>query len=227
MSREGREVRPTNTSIGPPSERERILQAMAELCLERGYQQTSVEALVERAGSSEQAFRKHFRDVEDCMIAAMNWITSQVLAEMVAGYSADLAESESLMRGAKSILELMAAHPSFAYLGYVGARQMATPELSQVYRTGVQMLAVVMQRLWQYSSSEVQPPATAMAALGGCEAVVRRWLIRRGGSDLPKVLPDLIYGTIVPFLGQAEALRMAAEARELLASTEWADRGRE
>ncbi len=116
------------------SERERILRAMAELCAESGYEATSVAAIVERAGSSERAFSKLFEGPEECMVAALSAITAQTLAEVSATYSVDLSEWESGMLGIKAILELMAAHPSFAYLGYIGARQMAPQGPAEVYR---------------------------------------------------------------------------------------------
>jgi AcrR family transcriptional regulator len=205
-----------------PSERERVLRAVAELCAERGYRETTAAAIIERAGSSEPAFRKMFGGVEECMVAALNAITAQTLAEVSSTYSVDLSEWDSGMLGIKAILELMAAHPSFAYLGYIGARQMATPRVAEVYRTATQMLSVMIERLWEYSELDVQPRHAAGAALGGAEAVVRAKIVAGRGSELPSLLPGLIYGASVPFLGQEEAMRLARRGGELLAGTEWA-----
>jgi AcrR family transcriptional regulator len=203
------------------SERERVLRAMAELCAERGYRETTIEALVERSGCSERSFHRMFDDVEDCMGGAISAITGQVLAEVSTVYSPDLSEWDSGVLGIKAILELMAAHPSFAYVGYIGARQMATPRLSEIYRTAVQMLCVMIERLWEYSDLKRQPRVAALAALGGCEALVRRELVRGRATRLPGIMPDVVYAATVPFLGQEVALSLAARARRLLAGTEW------
>jgi hypothetical protein len=50
---------------------------------------------------------------------------------------------------------------------------------------------------------------TARAALGGAEALARRELAIGGARNLPKLLPDFVYGVLVPFVGQQEALRQA------------------
>jgi AcrR family transcriptional regulator len=205
-----------------PSERERILQAVAELGVEQGFQATTVEQIVERAGISRKAFASQFADVEECMAAAVSAMTAEILAVVSGAYSADLAEWQSMMRGAKGILDLMAAHPTIAFNGFVAARQMTPPKVREVYGFALQMLVMMVNRLWDYSSVEAQPSMTALAALGGGEAVVRREVMAGRADQLPAKLPDFVYATIVPFLGQGEALRMAGQAREMLAGTEWA-----
>jgi len=204
-----------------PSERERILRALAELCAERGYQQLSVEAIAERAESTPEAFHRMFEDVEECMIAALNALSGQVASAVSADYSADRSEWESGIRGTKAILELMAANPSFAYLGFIAARQMATPRLAEAGRTGRQLLAVMIERLTEYSELELQPGPAASAALGGCEAVVRRELVAGRAERLPALLPEFVYAATVPFLGQEEAMRLMRQARELLRESAW------
>lgn len=209
------------TGLLTPSEREQILRATAELCAERGYAHTTVEDVVERAGSTSAAFHNLFGSVEECTIAALNAITAQVLAEVSASYSADLSEWDSGLLGMKAILELMAAHPSFAYLGYIASRQMSPPQVQEIYTVATQMLTMMIERLWEYSNLEIQPKSAARAALGGCEAVVRREIVAGRCEQLPRVLPDLAFGATVPFLGQEEAQRMARRARELLADSDW------
>jgi AcrR family transcriptional regulator len=201
------------------SERERIMRAVAEVCAERGYAETTVAAIVERAGSSEEAFYNLFDDVEDCTVASMNALTAQILAEVSGSYSADRSEWDSGILGMKAILELMAAHPSFAYLGYVVARQTSTARIQEVYRGAAQMLVMMIERLWEYSELDTQPRLAAKAALGGCEALVRSEVVAGRTEQLPQILPELIYAATVPFLGQEEAMRLAQRGRELLGAT--------
>jgi AcrR family transcriptional regulator len=204
-----------------PSERQRLLEAMAELCAERGYGETSVEAIVERAGVKRRRFEKFFDGVEDCVVAADNAIFSQILAEVSGAYSADLPEWDSGMLGIKAILEMMAANPSSAYLGFVGVRQMGPPKVFEVYRSGIQMLTMMVERLWEHSELEVQPRSAARAALGACEAVVRAEIVAGRCHRLPELLPDLLYAATVPFLGQEQALALARRGRELLRGGPW------
>ncbi|HET7443036.1 MAG TPA: TetR family transcriptional regulator [Solirubrobacterales bacterium] len=203
--------------IFPPSERERLLRAFAELLAERGYEATTVEEICGRAMVAPEAFQRIFGGSrERCAAAAEDAILSEVLAKVGRSYSADRSEWDNVIHGVKAILELMAANPSFAHLGYIGARQMGPPAAREAYETGHQMLEAMLERGQAYSQGATGPPKTALAALGGAEAICRREVAAGRAAELPRLLPDFVYAATVPFLGQEEALRLVRRAREVL-----------
>jgi len=199
-----------------PSERERLVQAMAAACAERGYAQTTVEEVVERAGVSRQAFAMHFAGKEECALAAIKQILSESTAVASAGYSADTSAWESILRGVKAMLDLLTAQPALARMGYIESRQAMPHRAFELYESGFQVMASMLDRLRVYSPGGALPATAARAALGGAEAMVRREIAAGRSDRLPELLPNIIYGTLVPFLGQEEALRNAGLARELL-----------
>jgi AcrR family transcriptional regulator len=204
------------------SERERVLRAMAELCAERGYRETTVEALIERAGVGRESFESMFKDgMDECLLAAVNAIMGETVSVVSGAYSADESEWDSAIAGIRAILELMAANPSYASLGYVVGRQEGPPEVKQVYESGVNVLVVMLDRLRDYGEWDAQPPNAARAALGGAEALVRREIVAGRVEQLPRHLPDFVYVATVPFLGQEEALGLARRAREAMAGSAW------
>ena len=82
------------------------------------------------------------------------------------------------------------------------------------YTAGIRVLIAMLDRARSYA--EVSAPAVATrGAIGSGELLVRHELIAGHAERLPKLLPDIIYGTVVPFLDQQEALRYAELAREL------------
>jgi AcrR family transcriptional regulator len=201
-----------------PSERERLLQACTELCAERGYEGTSVEGICARARVDRAAFASAFAgSVERCAAAAEEAILSEVVSAVARSYSADRTEWVNVVHGVKAILELMAANPSFAYLGYIGARQMAPAAVRKPYEHGHLMLEAMLERGQAYSARAIAPAKAALGALGGAEAIVRREVAAGRAAGLPQLLPDFVYSATVPFLGQKEALRLARQARQLLA----------
>jgi AcrR family transcriptional regulator len=204
-----------------PSERERVLRAMTELCAEQGYEQTSAEEVIERAGVSAEQFAEMFADREECLVAAINAVMGEVLSTISSSYSPDSSEWDSGILGMKATLELMAANPSFAYLSYITSRQMGPPSARQAIDSGRTMLVAMIERLWEYSSIEVQPAKTARGVLGGVEAVVRGEIVAGRTEELPRLLPDFVYAVTVPFLGQEEALRLSRRAREILRGSAW------
>ena len=210
------------TELESPSERERLLDAMAELCARQGYVETTVEQVVERAGVPAEAFDELFDgDKEECALAAQNAILSKVVTAVSSTYSPDRSEWDNAIYGIAAILEIMAVNPSFATLGYIVSRQMGPTRVQGIYETGHKLLTAMLARGWEYSDSETQPTMAPVGALGGPEAIIRREAVAGRIDQLPRLLPDFIYAATIPFLGQEEALRLARRGRELLRGTAW------
>jgi AcrR family transcriptional regulator len=199
--------------------RDRLLAAVAALCSERGYEEISEEQIAGRAGVSRQTFEELFADgKEGCLAAAEDAILLEVVSAVSQSYRADRAEWESVIYGAKALLELMAKAPEFAYLGYIFSRQMAPARVREINEAGHRMLEAMLERGWDYSQSTDQPAYAALGVLGGAQAIIRHELVHGRASELPKILPDCVYCATVPFLGQEQALRLSRDSRQVLDS---------
>jgi AcrR family transcriptional regulator len=206
-------MKPT-TSFLADSDRDRLLGAVATLCTELGYEEIDEETIAAHAGVPRRTLDQLFASgKEECLAAAENAILLEVVAAVSRGYSADSSEWENVIYGVEAILDLMAANPAFAYLGYIFSRQMAPGTVRKITETGHRMLEAMLDRGRDYSSSSVQPPCTALGILGGAQAIVRRELAAGRADRLPLLLPDCVYIATVPFLGQREAVRLATLAR--------------
>jgi|SRR5215203_1688670 len=192
------------------------MEAAAELCAEGGYEALGENQIAERAGLPVAKFRECFPGGEEqCLAEGENAILLEVVAAVSRSYSADQSEWESVTRGVKAILELMAENPAFAYLGYVAARQMAPGRAREMYESGHRMLEAMLERGGEYSGDRQQPPTTALGILGGAEAIIRRELVAGRAGELPRILTECVYAAFVPYLGQEEALRLAREGERL------------
>lgn len=205
--------KPKRTEFLSDSDRDRLIAAAAALCAKRGYDEIDGVAIAERAGLTAGVLELHFDGKEDCLAAAENAILLEVVAAVSRSYAADRSEWENVIHGVKEILELMAANPEFAYLGYIFSRQMAPGSVREINETGHRMLEAMLQRGWDYSDSPHQPACAALGVLGGAQAIIRRELVAGRAWRLPQFLPDFVYIATVPFLGQVEAVRLAREAK--------------
>jgi AcrR family transcriptional regulator len=194
-----------------------LIDEMARSCLEHGYLETTIEGLLAGAGLTRADFDRHFASKEECALAAVETILSEGMATVSTAYSADRSERESALRSLRSLLELFASDPARASLAFTESRQMMPAAASERYRSGFAILTAMLDRLRADARKSAAPPQAARAAIGGGEALVRREIAAGRGSELPRILPDLVYSATVPFLGQAEALRLARQARKLLA----------
>lgn len=197
-----------------PTDRDRILQALTECCAERGYRETTVEEVIERADVRREDFDTLFAGKEDCAVAALNKIVSETLARISMAHPRTGGVVERRKYEVKALLELMAAQPGFAWLGYVESRQGGTPRMHHSYESAARVLALMMERA---GGAAEKHEAAARAALGGAEAILRRELSAGRAEQLPQLLPDFVYAALVPFVGQREALRQAKEAARAVA----------
>jgi AcrR family transcriptional regulator len=200
-----------------PTERDRILQALIECCAERGYQQTTVEAIIARAEVRRESFEALFSGKEECALAALRMIASEAMRTI--GALEKGGSEQRLVNGLLAIgalVELMAARPGYAYFSYVEARQGGTARMHEIYESSARVLCAMIDRA-RGPDEGAERPAALRAALGGAEAVVRREIVAGRGARLPRLIPDLAYSVLVPVLGQREALRQHRRIGSLLA----------
>jgi AcrR family transcriptional regulator len=197
---------------GPAVVRDRrghLLEAMASVCAERGYPGTEVSEVAARVGVSEAEFYEHFRDKEDCFLAAINAGLAELITAATSAYSADKPLVAVVRDAAAGILDVLAEAPEVAHIGFVDYRT-ATPAALETYESGTRVLSSLLDQLRVDSPSDATlPSAAARAALGGAEGVIRGEIAAGRATELRESLPAVLYGCLVPFLGQEEALRQA------------------
>src|SRR3954453_12381494 len=99
------------------SQRERMLEACFQVVAEKGYVRFTVADVLSAAGVSRETFYEHFRDKEDCFLAAYELSVEAVLAAMRATDPGEGAEADPLERYDRMMqgyLELMARDDGYA-----------------------------------------------------------------------------------------------------------------
>lgn len=207
------------------SDRERLIEALIAICGERKSDAITAEAVCQYSGVRTRSFTKQFGEgqqgLEACMIAAENEIIGEVIAAVAGAYSVDHSEWDSGIAGILAILEYMAANPRTAYFGYITVPVAAPKSVRESAEAARILLSSMIDRLRETSSSSEAPQRAARAVLGGGDTLVRREIATGKVEELPRILPDLVYGATVPFLGQREAMRLVRRARKLLEATPW------
>jgi AcrR family transcriptional regulator len=89
------------SAIGPkPTQRQRLVSAMIDLCARVGYQSVSIAEVSSRAGVSSATFYEQFDGKEDCLLAAFRASRARVFHQMQLQ-----GDSESWLDGARDALE--------------------------------------------------------------------------------------------------------------------------
>ena len=190
---------------------------MVECCAESGYLETTVTEVIARAEVRPESFEALFAGKEECAVAALRKISSEVLTgSSSVGETAARERADRGLLEVKAMLELIASRSGYAYFSCVEARQGGSSSMHEVYQSSARVLSAMIERARGVEEEAEGPARAVRAALGGVEAVVRREITAGRLAGLPKLAPSLLYGVLVPVVGQGEALRQRDRLDQLL-----------
>jgi len=187
------------------SQRERILVAMAESCARKGLNATTITDIVTPAGVSRATFYELFEDKEDCFQAAMELSLADAMERVVAAFSPAKPWVTMVRDAAAAFLDLLASRPAFARMALVEAPA-SGQRAFEMYASGKRVLQSLLD-LGRNEAIEEEgiPPCAGRAALAGAESLVVGQILVGNAERLRELLPDVIYITTVPYLGQEAA----------------------
>jgi AcrR family transcriptional regulator len=192
-------------------QRERLLVATIEQVARRGYRGTSVDHIVKSARVGYVAFYDLFEGKEECFAAAFARIVSDTREELAEEVSSELPWAEQICLGLQTLAGLIAAEPARARVALVEV-QTAGPE---AYRSYEAALDTAIPKLAEGRGSRADGPAlsaTTEEALVGAIAWSFQQLVLRGESaKADGLVAEAIRIALSPYLGEAEARRMAAK----------------
>lgn len=188
------------------SQRDRILQAMIDEVAERGYRQTTVAHVCSAAGVSRATFYELFDDKESCFLATFEHLDDLLKALLANALDGVEGAPARVRAGLEAFLGALATQPAAtrAAILEVGA---AGPRAREAYRHSVFRFAeVVEEARGLVEDDEELPELTSKMVVGGIAAAVFEEVAAGHIEDLPRLLPDLIYLLLVPYLGHEGAL---------------------
>jgi AcrR family transcriptional regulator len=178
--------------------RRRIMDAMAELTAEQGYEATKIADIVRRAAVARKTLYDNFDGKEDLFLSAID----ATVAEMRELVEAACAEADSreggIVAGIEAVLDFVAEHPSASRMCMVEAIS-ATPSSARLYETAVRDFVELFRRNAPEGSDL---PETIEESLVGGVAWILQLQIRRGEAErAPELLPELSQFVLAPYLG--------------------------
>jgi AcrR family transcriptional regulator len=178
--------------------RRRMVDAMAELCAEQGYEATKIADVVRRAHVARKTLYDNFSGKEELFLAAFDTTLADAEAEVAEACDAiDPVEWEARTEaGLRALLEFIAARPDASRLALVEAPA-ASPTSAARYEAALEGFIV---RLREAAPPGSGRPATLEEALvGGSVWIVQRQVRRGGAEDAPDLLPELTEFLVSPY----------------------------
>ena len=94
-------------------QRQRLLEAAAEVFAKRGYADASAEAISREAGMSKATFYEHFSNKEEAILALFDEASALVLARVAEAYKESAPDPvERVRTGVRAFVSAIADHPA-------------------------------------------------------------------------------------------------------------------
>jgi AcrR family transcriptional regulator len=187
------------------NQRQRILDAVADVVSLVGYQAMSVEDVVSTAGVSRRTFYDHFTSKDDAFLTAYDAIGATLADHVQTAYNASDTFEEGVIACLAAFLEFVASEPHYADMCIVEALA-AGPDAVERRNAVMRTFARLLHEGAKTVTDGSHPPElTAEAIVGGIYEVVYSRVLAGKTSELPQLLPDLAYSMILPYLGRQAA----------------------
>lgn len=187
-------------------QRERLIAAMLDAAATRGYRETNVQDVIERAGVSRPTFYEHFTNKDDCFLAAFD-AGARRLRSRVANAAGKGEDWRGRVRLAlAAVLAFAGVEPQTARTLIVEARA-ANGEAPQRRIELLDGFAACLDATAreQLPNLPDRSPLTAAGVIGGIEAVLYARLCRGEPEPFEDLLPSLMYFAVLPYEGQEAA----------------------
>jgi AcrR family transcriptional regulator len=193
------------------NQRERIIDAVANLTASNGYGALRVEEIAAEASVSLQAFYEHFESKEDAFLVAYELGHARGL-DIVERCFANATDWRTGVReGLSGLLVYLASEPAFAQLA-LGATVIATPRASELSSRGVAAYAQLLAPGFEEVPKRMRPPAIAVEAIaGGLREMFLHYTVQGRAQDLTELAVDATYVALAPFIGPQAAAEVAIE----------------
>jgi AcrR family transcriptional regulator len=198
------------------SQRERTLRAMLEAVAERGFAETRVVDVIERAGLSRKTFYELFGDKEECFLAAYDEVSARLYAVTEEAFESAAGEPwpERIRAGVTALVEELAADQAAARFAVIevlaaGPRALARRDAAIRQFTG-------FIDAGRSESTLELPGLTSTAIVGGIYELLYSEILHGATSQIPARVPEIVYWITQPFLGPERAAEERDRARGAL-----------
>jgi AcrR family transcriptional regulator len=177
----------------------------------KGYAATTVTDLTKEAGVSRTTFYELFDDKEACFLAAYDSAADALVRRISSAYEAEERWPDRARAGLVTLLEGLAADPAQARLALVDVAS-AGPAAQRRFRAAVQRLTPFFDEGRDFAPGGRNLPANvSRMAAGAVVGLISDELVAGRADKLPGLLSDVLFATLVAYLGPDAAAREVGE----------------
>jgi AcrR family transcriptional regulator len=193
-------------------QRERLLNGTIEMVAKRGYRGTSIDHIVKAARVGHVAFYDLFDGKEDCFLAAFDRIVEETSETLGAAVSSEMDWAEQICSALGALLDLIAADPGRARVGLVEVQAAGRNAYARYEKAIDRAIPKLREGRAQGVEAAALSDTLEEAILGGVAWILHQRLVKGEIEKIGELLGETIQIALSPYLGEAEAHRIATAA---------------
>jgi AcrR family transcriptional regulator len=188
----------------------RLREALLDLCVERGYANLELAALLDRAGLDEAAFNRHYEDLDACFGAVLADVYDDFFASAQEAVAGERGWRDRMRATAYALLRFLRRDERVARLAAIDAQAGGDAAQRAFLETFNRLVDLIDEGSAETSGPDSPSRATALGVGGVLFARLQEAVVQ-GELDREEAIPELMYGAVFPYLGAeaaAEELRI-------------------
>lgn len=186
------------------SQRERLLAAVVRVTVANGYESTTVADILGEAGVGRESFYELFDDKLDCMLAAHKILVDNLEERVRGAYTEPGPWPERVRKALAATLDWFATEPETARFILVETSSVG-PAFREIFQTEYARFTKLLDDGLGKDGPDPELSRATHLAVGAILARIYEEVVLGRAAELPRLLPDLTYELLVPFVGEEVA----------------------
>jgi AcrR family transcriptional regulator len=186
------------------SQRERLLAAVVRVTATNGYESMTVGDILGEAGVGRESFYELFDDKLDCMLAAHKILVDNLEERVRAAYEEPGPWPGRVRSALAATLEWFAADPDAARFTLIELSTVG-PAFRPIFKAEFSRFIRLLDEGLDEEGPDPELARATSLAVGATLARIYEEVVLGRAAELPRLLPDLTYELLVPFVGEAAA----------------------
>jgi len=178
--------------------RRRMMDAIAELTAEQGYEATKIADIVRRAAVARKTLYDNFDGKEDLFLSAVDATMGEMRVVVEEACERTDSPEEQVVAGLEALLEFIAEHPAATRMCMVESIS-ATRSSARLYDAGMRDFVDLLSNS-ALDNSEL-PETIEESLVGGVAWILQQQIRRDEAERAVELLPELSQFVLSPYLG--------------------------
>jgi len=178
--------------------RRRMMDAIAELTAEQGYEATKIADIVRRAAVARKTLYDNFDGKEDLFLSAVDATMGEMRVVVEEACERTDSPEDQVVAGLEALLDFVAEHPAAARMCMLESIS-ATRGSARLYDAGMRDFVDLLRNSALDSSG--LPETIEESLVGGVAWILQQQIRRDEGERAGELLPELSQFVLSPYLG--------------------------